>query len=77
MTDWVDKMPELKARLEKGSVTFADFGCGSGRSRWRWLRSFQKVNSLVLIYLNPILQLKKLLLKQGKRQFKIHAMGCV
>ena len=25
VTDWVDKMPELKSRLELGSVTFADF----------------------------------------------------
>ena len=31
VTDWTDKIPEITAKLEKG-VTFADFGCGTGRS---------------------------------------------
>ena len=47
-------MPELKSRLERGSVTFADFGCGSGRSTVELAKSFQIVNFLDLIYLNLI-----------------------
>ena len=42
VTDWVDKMPELKSRLETGSVTFADFGCGSGRSTVEMAKKFPK-----------------------------------
>ena len=33
-------MPELKSRLERGSVTFADFGCGSGRSTVELAKKF-------------------------------------
>ena len=44
VTDWIDKMPELKLRLEKGSVTFADFGCGSGRSTIELAKRFPKSN---------------------------------
>ena len=40
--DWIDEMPELKSRLEKGSVTFADFGCGSGRSTIELAKKFPK-----------------------------------
>ena len=48
VTDWVDKMPELKSRLELGSVTFADFGCGSGRSTIEMAKKFPKTqNQLV------------------------------
>ena len=38
--DWIDEMPELKSRLEQGSVTFADFGCGSGRSTIELAKKF-------------------------------------
>ena len=31
VTEWTDKIPAITEKLEKG-VTFADFGCGTGRS---------------------------------------------
>ena len=35
-------MPELKSKLEFGAVTFADFGCGSGRSTIEMAKKFPK-----------------------------------
>ena len=42
VSDWINEMPELKSKLEKGSVTFADFGCGSGRSTIELAKAFPK-----------------------------------
>ena len=39
--DWVDQVPEIKEKLNKG-IKFADFGCGTGRSVVEWAKRFKK-----------------------------------
>jgi SAM-dependent methyltransferase len=43
-SDWINDMPELKSKLEKGNVAFADFGCGAGRSTLELAKAFPKSN---------------------------------